>query len=211
MTDEADFNARVEGMLTNVTRIIALTMKTPLLVVDLFRNSTLTSMISEGGLGRRYLGPQSLLVVAFLLRAVSYTHLDVYKRQGLQRRRRKGSGDLPGLQSRRFGPSRVEWWVRLPHASAKVSLIQGVCGRLGRLRGELARMDPGNGPTNNEHNEFPTASVRPRNAVIRGTQSSCRVRLQTSLSPSGGFSYEVLPWWALGSDERLGHRSDVIS
>src|SRR6266700_1890492 len=33
-------------------------------------------------------------------------------------RRRKGSGDLPGLQSRRFGPSRVEWWVRLPHASA---------------------------------------------------------------------------------------------
>jgi hypothetical protein len=68
VTDEADFNARVEGMLTNVTRIIALTMKTPLLVVDLFRNSTLTSMISEGGLGRRYLGPQSLLVVAFLLR-----------------------------------------------------------------------------------------------------------------------------------------------
>jgi hypothetical protein len=34
-------------------------------------------------------------------------------------RRRKGSGDLPGLQSRRFGSSRVEWWVRLPHASAK--------------------------------------------------------------------------------------------
>ena len=32
--------------------------------------------------------------------------------------KRKGSGDLPGLQSRRFGPSRVEWWVRLPHASA---------------------------------------------------------------------------------------------
>src|SRR5215472_18203990 len=31
---------------------------------------------------------------------------------------RKGSGDLPGLQSRRFGPSRVEWWIRLPHASA---------------------------------------------------------------------------------------------
>jgi hypothetical protein len=36
----------------------------------------------------------------------------------LQRRGRKGSGDLPGLQSRRFGPSRVEWWIRLPHASA---------------------------------------------------------------------------------------------
>jgi hypothetical protein len=36
-------------------------------------------------------------------------------------RRRKGSGDLRGLQSRRFGPSRVEWWVRLPHASANVS------------------------------------------------------------------------------------------
>ena len=35
------------------------------------------------------------------------------------RRGRKGSGDLPGLQSRRFGPSRVEWWIRLPHASAK--------------------------------------------------------------------------------------------
>src|SRR5712692_10201102 len=33
-------------------------------------------------------------------------------------RGRKGSGDLPGLQSRRFGPLRVEWWVRLPHASA---------------------------------------------------------------------------------------------
>jgi hypothetical protein len=29
-----------------------------------------------------------------------------------------GSGDLPGLQSRRFFPSRVEWWIRLPHASA---------------------------------------------------------------------------------------------
>jgi hypothetical protein len=43
---------------------------------------------------------------------------------GLQLRRRKGSGDLPGLQSRRFGSSRVEWWIRLPHASAKVSLIQ---------------------------------------------------------------------------------------
>src|ERR1700682_1577851 len=42
----------------------------------------------------------------------------------LQPRRRKGSGDLPGLQSRRFGPSRVEWWIRLPHASAKVLLIQ---------------------------------------------------------------------------------------
>src|SRR6266436_2109115 len=39
-------------------------------------------------------------------------------------RGRKGSGDLPGLQSRRFGPSRVEWWIRLPHASAKVLLIQ---------------------------------------------------------------------------------------
>src|SRR5579883_2522912 len=37
-------------------------------------------------------------------------------------RRRKGSGDLPGLQSRRFGPSRVEWWIRLPHASAVKSL-----------------------------------------------------------------------------------------
>src|SRR5882757_10062159 len=33
-------------------------------------------------------------------------------------RRRKGSGDLHGLQSRRFGLSRTEWWVRLPHASA---------------------------------------------------------------------------------------------
>jgi len=41
---------------------------------------------------------------------------------GLQRRRRKGSGDLPGLQSRRFDPSRVEWWIRLPHASATLSL-----------------------------------------------------------------------------------------
>ena len=39
-------------------------------------------------------------------------------------RGRKGSGDLRGLQSRRFGPSRVEWWIRLPHASAKVLLIQ---------------------------------------------------------------------------------------
>src|SRR5712692_11160165 len=39
-------------------------------------------------------------------------------------RRRKRSGDLPGLQSRRFGPSRVEWWVRLPHASAKCLMIR---------------------------------------------------------------------------------------
>src|SRR5882724_1692291 len=39
-------------------------------------------------------------------------------------RGRKGSGDLPGLQSRRFGPSRVEWWIRLPHASANSSLIR---------------------------------------------------------------------------------------
>ncbi len=44
---------------------------------------------------------------------------------GLLRRRRKGSGDPPGLQSRRSGPSRVGWWVRLPHASAKfLSFIQ---------------------------------------------------------------------------------------
>ena len=41
----------------------------------------------------------------------------------LQRRGRKGSGDLPGLQSRRFGPSRVEWWIRLPHASATLLKI----------------------------------------------------------------------------------------
>src|SRR6266852_9288768 len=39
-------------------------------------------------------------------------------------RGRKGSGDLPGLQSRRFGPSRVEWWVRLPHASANCLMIR---------------------------------------------------------------------------------------
>src|SRR6266436_9141424 len=39
-------------------------------------------------------------------------------------RGRKGSGDSPGLQSRRFGPSRVEWWVRLPHASARTSFSQ---------------------------------------------------------------------------------------
>ena len=36
----------------------------------------------------------------------------------LLQRRRMGSGDLPGLQSRRSGPSRAEWWIRLPHASA---------------------------------------------------------------------------------------------
>ena len=41
----------------------------------------------------------------------------------LQRRGRKGSGDLPGLQSRRFGPSRVEWWIRLPHASANSFVV----------------------------------------------------------------------------------------
>src|SRR5712664_1004802 len=40
-------------------------------------------------------------------------------------RGRKGSGDLPGLQSRRFGPSRVEWWIRLPHASA--TFMQCLC------------------------------------------------------------------------------------
>src|SRR6266478_8480037 len=39
-------------------------------------------------------------------------------------RGRKGSGDLPGLQSRRFGSSRAEWWVRLPHASAKSPMIR---------------------------------------------------------------------------------------
>ena len=37
----------------------------------------------------------------------------------LLQRGRKGSGDLPGLQSRRSGPSRAEWWIRLPHASAR--------------------------------------------------------------------------------------------
>jgi hypothetical protein len=68
VADETDFNAQVEQTLTHVTRIILLTLKTPLLIVDLFRNSTLNSMISEGGAERRYLGPQSLLVVAFLLR-----------------------------------------------------------------------------------------------------------------------------------------------
>jgi TonB family protein len=31
---------------------------------------------------------------------------------------RKGSGDLPGLQSRRRVPSRNGWWIRLPHAPA---------------------------------------------------------------------------------------------
>ncbi len=36
-------------------------------------------------------------------------------------RRRKGSGDSPGLQSRRFDRLPAEWWVRLPHASAKGS------------------------------------------------------------------------------------------
>jgi hypothetical protein len=34
-----------------------------------------------------------------------------------------GSGDLPGLQSRRFVPSRVEWWIRLPHASANLLIL----------------------------------------------------------------------------------------
>jgi hypothetical protein len=37
-------------------------------------------------------------------------------------RRRNWSGDLPGLQSRRPVSSRGGWWVRLPHASAKVPL-----------------------------------------------------------------------------------------
>src|SRR3984957_5009293 len=41
-------------------------------------------------------------------------------------RRRKWSGDCRGLQSRRFGPSRIEWWVRLPHASA--TNRQCLCG-----------------------------------------------------------------------------------
>jgi hypothetical protein len=35
-----------------------------------------------------------------------------------------GSGDLPGLQSRRFVPSRVEWWIRLPHASANLLMLK---------------------------------------------------------------------------------------
>src|SRR5580704_15424206 len=43
----------------------------------------------------------------------------------LQRRGRKGSGDLPGLQSRRFDPSRAEWWIRLPHASASLVISKG--------------------------------------------------------------------------------------
>src|ERR1700684_2629709 len=50
----------------------------------------------------------------------------------LLQRRRKGSGDPPVLQSRRFGPSRVEWWVRLPHASATTSISV-------RLRGHSVR------------------------------------------------------------------------
>jgi hypothetical protein len=49
-------------------------------------------------------------------------------------RRRKGSGDFPGLQSRRFVPSRIEWWVRLPHASATVSGISGGCSQFCVLR-----------------------------------------------------------------------------
>jgi len=56
-------------------------------------------------------------------------------------RRRKGSGDLPGLQSRRSGSSRAVWWVRLPHASANIS-----CAR------------PGNQPTGCKH----PASIEPR-------------------------------------------------
>src|SRR5215468_3991201 len=43
---------------------------------------------------------------------------------------RKGSGDLPGLQSRRFGPSRVEWWIRLPHAPAKPFVIKRISLKL---------------------------------------------------------------------------------
>ena len=42
-----------------------------------------------------------------------------------------GSGDLPGLQSRRFDPSRVEWWIRLPHASAKPSVYAVLAGETG--------------------------------------------------------------------------------
>src|SRR5437588_8466752 len=51
----------------------------------------------------------------------------------LRTRRRKGSGDLPGLQSWRFGPSRVEWWVRLPHASANCFTVN----HLARLKGKV--------------------------------------------------------------------------
>src|SRR5206468_12356002 len=47
-----------------------------------------------------------------------------------QQRRRKGSGDLPGLQSRRFDSSRVESWIRLTHASAiysRLSYLEAFC------------------------------------------------------------------------------------
>jgi hypothetical protein len=67
VADETDFNTQVERTLSYVTHAIVLVMKTPLLIVDLFRNSTLTSMITEGGVERRYLGPQTLLVTAFFL------------------------------------------------------------------------------------------------------------------------------------------------
>ena len=54
--------------------------------------------------------------------------------------RRNWSGDLPGLQSRRFGPSRVEWWVRLPHASAKFAKISQSHGKRNlKSFGEVSR------------------------------------------------------------------------
>src|SRR5438477_10970367 len=57
------------------------------------------------------------------VRQVAHLLQTLYADYSHKLRRRKGSGDLPGLQSRRFGSSRAEWWVRLPHASA----ISGRC------------------------------------------------------------------------------------
>src|SRR6266852_8000143 len=57
-------------------------------------------------------------------------------------RGRKGSGDPPGLQSRRFGSSRVEWWVRLPHASATSCWSDGSCKKTRRQKAAIPGLNP---------------------------------------------------------------------
>src|SRR5438874_13526225 len=67
------------------------------------------------------------------VRQVAHLLQTLYADYSHKLRRRKGSGDLPGLQSRRFGSSRAEWWVRLPHASANLIVVN----HLARLKSKV--------------------------------------------------------------------------
>jgi len=81
-------------------------------------NNQLNDQVAERPSGARQ-GAVRALRRQLRMRRKLITLSKVCSLMTLLQRRRKGSGDLPGLQSRRFGPSRAEWWIRLPHASAK--------------------------------------------------------------------------------------------